>query len=233
MILKAITNKQRIIIGFIRISLVLAILGSIYEINWMSLFVSSLVLVLSFSPEFFFRRYNIFLPNSLQIFAIVFIYAGLFLGEVRSFYIKFWWWDSLLHLLSGLALGFAGFLLVYIFNKTGKFRSSHILLAVFSFCFALALGALWEIFEFFLDHFFHLDMQNARDLCDITMDYCDSRLGVIDTMYDLVLDSAGALGASVIGFLYLKKKTPSFIKEIIRDFEKKNKSLFMIGKRIK
>lgn len=220
-------HKQKIIIGFIRISLVLAIFGSIYEINWMSLFVSFLALILSFSPEFVHKKYNLWLPNFLQLFIILFIYAGLFLGEVRSFYIKLWWWDSLLHLLSGVALGFAGFLLIYILHRAHKFHSSPILLATFAFCFAVALGVIWEIFEFFMDQFLSLDMQKSRNLCEVGAPYCDTRLGVRDTMIDLILDSIGALYASVTGFLFLKKKQTSFFGDLINEFEDKNKGLFI------
>jgi hypothetical protein len=150
----------------------------------------------------------------------------LFLGEVRSFYIKFWWWDSFLHLLSGVALGFAGFLFVYVLHKTHKFYAKHVFIMLFSFCFAVAIGVLWEIFEFFMDQFFNLDMQKSRNLCGIENIYCDTRIGLKDTMIDLILDSIGALIASIIGFLFLKKKTPSFLKKIINEFEKKNKDLF-------
>lgn len=220
-------HRQKIIIGFIRISLVLAILGSIYELNWMSLFVSFLALVLSFLPEFFHKKYKLWLPNYFQLFIILFIYAGLFLGEARSFYIKFWWWDSLLHLLSGVALGFVGFLVVYALHKAHKISSSPLLLATFAFCFAVSVGVLWEIFEFFMDQFLNLNMQKSRNLCDIGALYCDTRLGVRDTMIDLILDSIGALFASIAGFLFLKKKKPFFIGKIVNEFEEKNKNLFL------
>lgn len=226
-LIKIISNRQKIIIGFFRVFLALAVLGSIYELNWMSLFVSFLALVLSFSPDFLRRRYRIALPRSLQIFIIIFIFAGLFLGEVRSFYLKYWWWDSLLHLLSGVALGFTGFLIIYILYKTGKFSTNRFLLSMLAFCFALALGALWEIFEFLMDKLFFLDMQKARNLCEIGALYCDTRLGVIDTMRDLILDSIGALYASITGYLFLIKKSPSFFHKLIFEFEEKNKHLFL------
>ncbi len=133
-------DKQKIFVGLIRLSLVIAILGSIYELNWMALFVSSLALILSFIPWLLNKKYDVALPNSIQLFIILFIYASLFLGELREFYFRFWWWDSLLHLLSGIALGFAGFLIMYILFKTGKFKANPAFIALFAFCFALTLG---------------------------------------------------------------------------------------------
>lgn len=232
-IVEVIANRQKIITGAVRFFLALAVLGSIYELNWMALFVSFLALVLSFSPEFFRRRYRIVLPRFLQAFIIVFVFAALFLGEVRSFYLKYWWWDSLLHLLSGIALGFAGFLIVYILRKTGKFMTSPALLATLAFCFALAMGALWEIFEYLTDQFFRLDMQKARNLCEVGAVYCDTRLGVADTMRDLILDAIGALYASITGYFYLlrKKFSSSFLHGLIKEFEEKNRHLFAKKKR--
>lgn len=224
---KIIINRQKIIIGFIRISLAIAIFGSIYELNWFSLFISTLTLVLSFFPEFFHRQYRISLPNFLQIFIVIFVYASLFLGEARNFYIKFWWWDSLLHFLSGIALGFAGFLIIYILYKTGRIHASPAILMILSFCFVLAIGALWEIFEFLMDQFLNLDMQKSRNLYEISNNQMDTRLGVINTMQDLILDALGGLIASLVGFLFLKKKTPTFLKKIINEFEKKNQDLFI------
>ena len=130
-----IAQRQSLITGAIRLFLLLAVLGSIYELNWISLFISVLTLSLSFVPDIVRRRYQIVLPRFLQVFVIIFIFSGLFLGEARNFYSKFWWWDSLLHLLSGIALGFAGFLIIYILYKTGKFTARPALLAGLALCF--------------------------------------------------------------------------------------------------
>ncbi len=226
-IVKVIANRNRIAIGAIRLILFAEVLASIYEFNWMALFISFLALVLSFSPEFFRRRYQIVLPTFFQFFIIVFIFATLFLGESQSFYYKYWWWDSLLHLFSGVALGFTGFLIVHLLHKTGGFNARPVLFAVLAFCFALAAGTLWEIFEYFSDRFLSLNMQKAKNLCEIGATYCDTHLGVVDTMRDLILDTIGALYASVVGYLYLIRKTPSFFERLLSEFEDKNKHLFI------
>lgn len=221
--------KHKYVIFLIRLSLILAIFGSIYERIWMALFVSILTLFLTFIPNIIKNKYNIELPTFLQVFIIAFIYASLFLGEVHNFYHKFWWWDSLLHFLSGIALGFAGFLILYILYKTKKLKASPFLITVLVFSFAMAMGAIWEIFEFLMDEFFGFDMQKARNLC-VEGYYCDSRVGVIDTMIDLILDALGALLACTIGYLFLKGKKIFFFGEIVKEFETKNKQLFKKSK---
>jgi uncharacterized membrane protein YjdF len=218
-------DRESLIIASIRALLVLAIAGSIYELNWLAVFVSALALGLSIVPELIRKRYQITLPRSIQVFIIVFIFAALFLGEMQSFYEKFWWWNSLLHLLSGIALGFSGFLIVYILHKTGRFSASPFLLSIFAFCFAVAIGTLWEIFEFTMDSILGLDMQKSRNLC-ATLTNCDTRLGVVDTMRDLILDALGAFSAVVVGYLYLNNRPITFFKHLVHEFELKNHHLF-------
>ena len=155
----------------------------------------------------------------------MFIYASVFLGEVKGYYTRFWWWDSVLHAFSGLGLGFVGFLILYVLYKTGKFKANPKLIVLFSFCFALALGALWEIFEFGMDSFFGLDMQRSRNL-ETIYGYCDTRLGVLDTMWDLILDALGALIASIAGYFYIIKGEVPIIDNLVKKFEKKNPDLF-------
>jgi len=49
--------------------------------------------------------------------------------------------------------------------------------------------------------------------------------GLIDTMWDLIVDSGGALFASIIGWFYLKYNRKGFIVKIINKFLKENKKL--------
>ena len=105
------------------------------------------------------------------ILAIVFIFCAEFLGALHGFYDKFWWWDKILHTSSGFLLGMAGFLLIYILNKQEIIQvfMKQGFIALFSFTFAVAFAALWEIYEFTMDQLFDLyatfnqaDMQLKR-----------------------------------------------------------------------
>jgi len=209
----------------IRATLVIAFALAVYEQNWMAMFVSALTFVLTFLPQAFERQYKINLPTEIQAVIIFFIYAGIFLGEVQEFYTRFWWWDSLLHALSGVALGFAGVLIMYVLHRSGRLKTSFSLMAVLAFCFAIALGTMWEIFEFLMDSFFSLDMQKARNLEGVYGRF-DTRLGVIDTMLDLILNTIGATIASVAGYFYLKGGDIPIYNRIIKKFESENPHLF-------
>ncbi|MFP4189907.1 MAG: hypothetical protein ACLFSL_02615 [Candidatus Woesearchaeota archaeon] len=188
-------------------------------------FVSSLTFLMSFLPQIVQRRYRINLPGEFQVIIVVFIYAGIYLGEVRAFYLRYWWWDSVLHAFSGIALGFTGFLILYSLYKTERLKANPFLIVVFSFFFAVGLGGVWEIFEFTMDSTFGMDMQKARDL-EETFGSHDTRLGVIDTMYDLILDAFGALIASIGGYLYLKNGEVFLFNRLIRRFEERNIDIF-------
>lgn len=216
---------HKMISFLIRSLLIIAVLLGFYEKNWMVIFVSSLTLFLTFLPLIIKRRYEINLPPELEIIIIIFLYASIFLGEVHGYYTRFWWWDSVLHFFSGMALGFAGFLILYILYKKEKLKASPLTIAIFAFCFALALGALWEIFEFGMDSFFGLDMQRSRNLENVYGE-CDTRLGVIDTMVDLILDAIGALIASIAGYFYLKRGGFFIFDRFVKSFEKENPKLF-------
>ena len=106
----------------------------------------------------------------------------------------------MLHTLSGAIIGAIGFSLVYMLNEKDRvaMKLSPVFVAIFSFGFALSIGTLWEIFEFLMDSLFGFDMQKS---------------GLIDTMWDLIVDALGALVISVLGYLYLKSFSLTPINE--------------------
>jgi len=199
------------IIIFVRFATILAFLSALYTLNWLIVAITFISFILTFGSEIFEKKYKIDIPIELEIIIIIFIFASLILGEVHGYYTKFWWWDIILHAGASIALGFTGFLILFILYKGKKINAKPCTIVIFSFCFALALGALWEIFEFSMDQIFGFNMQKS---------------GLIDTMWDLIVDSLGALIASITGFIYLKKGKMLIIDNIIKQFIKANKFLF-------
>jgi len=152
--------------------------------------------------------------------SIAFIFSALFLGEVHSYYTKYWWWDIALHTSSGGLLGIIGFLLVHILNEEENI-DIHMkpgFVAFFAFLFAVGLGAIWEIFEFSMDQFFGSDMQKAM---------LNDPSGLTDTMWDLIVDALGAIVISLMGYSYLKKAgNTSFLERWIDRFIDNNPQFF-------
>lgn len=175
----------------IKLSLVVAAVVAIIDNDWTTLFVSLATLLVTLLPWYVSTGYAIRLPVGFEFIIVAFVYATLFLGEVHGFYTRFWWWDAVLHTGAGMAFGFIGFLILYHFYRRGRFEAPPYLIAAFSFCVSMAIGALWEIFEFAMDQFFGLNMQKS---------------GLMDTMGDLIVNMIGALVASLSGFFYLQHR---------------------------
>jgi len=201
------------LILFIAFRAIAALAGALAVFNgdWSNFALCVLTLLVLFLPTIIERRLSIDFPNEFEIITVIFIFSAIYLGEVHAFYVKIWWWDIFLHTLSGLIVGAIGFSLVYILNRHSSvaINLSPVFVSIFSFCFALAIGALWEIYEFAMDSLFGMNMQKS---------------GLVDTMWDLIFDALGALVFSVLGYLYLKGKI-RIIEKFTGKYNKRNGKL--------
>lgn len=136
---------------------------------------------------------------------VAFVFAALVAGELWGAYGKFWWWDDVLHTLSGVILGFIGFVLVYFFNARYQMNINPLFVAAFAFSFAVTMAVVWEVFEFAGDALFHSQMQHWADPASVPMiGQAYQGSGLRDTMSDLIVASIGALFTSA--FIYLGYK---------------------------
>jgi len=135
-----------------------------------------LVLILFSVPSFIERHLNIDIPIPFEIIILVFIYAAQILGEMNSFYIKFPWWDTMLHTINGFLFAAVGFALCDIINQNAniKFKLSPLFLSVVAFCFSMTIGVLWEFFEFGMDKLFLFDMQKDTVVTQFASVYFDT-----------------------------------------------------------
>jgi hypothetical protein len=172
------------------------------------------ILAVTWIPIILGSRFRVRIPSEFELLAVVFIYGSLFLGEVHGYYARFWWWDVVLHVGSGFLNGIFGFVLVYVLNQNDRIEM-HLkpgFVAFFAFLFAIGLGTLWEIFEFAMDQTFGLNMQKS---------------GLMDTMWDLIVDTAGALSMALLGYGYMRKAgEESFLERWIQRFIDANPRLF-------
>jgi len=160
-------------------------------------------LIVIILPSLIEHKIKIEIPSRMMVVFILFIYAATFLGEVRNFYYTVPHFDTLLHTLSGGMIGALGFSIIAFLNNSDKIpvTLSPLFVACFTFCFALALGGIWEIYEFMADGIMNTNMQkfaleNGTQLI--------GRTAVIDTMKDLIVDAIGAFVISIIGYISLK-----------------------------
>lgn len=208
------TRIHRWLTLLLQFTLLIGVVLAVVQGRWLAALVTAGIIVVTMLPLILGRRFAVQIPPEFEALAVVFVYASLFLGEVHGYYVRFWWWDAVLHIGSGFLLGILGFLLVYVLNEHENVNM-HMrprFVALFAFMFAVGMGAIWEIFEFAMDQLFGLNMQKS---------------GLIDTMWDLIVDTIGAASISLLGWGYLRKSgSSSFLERWIGAFVAANPRLF-------
>ena len=164
--------------------------------------------IVMFIPTLAERKWSIDIPNNMEIAYFIFLYCAIYLGEVHDFYYLIPHWDIVLHAFSGAMLGALGFFLVKYFSDAEILDTnlSPFFIAFFAFCFALASGAVWEIYEFLADFILQTNMQKFI-LANGTV--LQGQEALLDTMEDLIVDSISALTISAIGYVSIKKRKNS------------------------
>ncbi len=220
----------------LRLLVILMMILQIFNRNYENVFLCVLTLVLLLIPSLIQINLKIELPTALEITILVFIFAAKILGEIQSYYIKFPFWDTVLHTINGFLMAAIGFALVDILNRSKKFsiQLSPVFLAIVAFCFSMTIGVIWEFFEYWMDQFFGLDMQKdtviqgfssvlldptksnipvpVQDITEVLVNGRDLGLGgyldigLIDTMNDLFVNFVGAVLFSIIGYFYVKSR---------------------------
>ncbi|MBT8475803.1 MAG: hypothetical protein HKO95_08155 [Rhodobacteraceae bacterium] len=179
--------------------------------RWSLAFVSLATLVLTLLPVLFVERFQVRLPFSFVGAISVFVFATIFLGEAFDFYGRYWWWDLFLHGGSAIGFGLIGFLFVFAMFEGDQYAAPPVAVALMAFCFAMTIGATWEIFEFAMDELFGFNMQKT---------------GLYDTMGDLMINAAGATLGAGTGFFWLKGQQLGGLSGVISEFLRLNKGFF-------
>ena len=181
-------GASALVLNGIRLLLAVEALVAALRGVWPAVFVTSAALALTVLPGQLASRVGLRLPPSFLAAIALFILATLYLGEVQDFYDRFWWWDLALHFGSAMGFGILGFLLVFSLFQGDRYAAPPWALGALSFCLAMTVGALWEIFEFAMDMTFGFNMMKS---------------GLPDTMGDLIVDAVGAALAALAGVVYL------------------------------
>lgn len=165
------------------------------------------------------KHHDVHLPRALLLTIMLFVVATIVLGDAYGNYGRFWWWDDVLHALSGVITGLVGFLLVYFFNARYNMHISPQFVAVFAFSFAITMGVIWEIIEFSIDVVFGTEMQRWNmSPNEVLMGKTYQGAGLRDTMSDLIVAGAGAFAASVFAYETYKKDRKKVLHVMRRTF---------------
>jgi len=210
---------HRWIVIFVATVMAIELVWILTEGQWLNAFLVVMIMAVILAASLLRDLLPVKIPAEFQILALLFTFATLFLGEFRSYYDRFWWWDIALHACSGLLLGIVGFLHVYVMNETRRIdlHLQPTFIAWFAFLFAVTVGAFWEILEFSMDSVFGTNTQKPK--------FGDTS-GLTDTMLDLIVDIVGAAAISIYGWYYLRNPEQSFIDRWIQKFISRNPSHF-------
>ncbi|MDY6282715.1 MAG: hypothetical protein SPL40_06645 [Erysipelotrichaceae bacterium] len=151
------------------------------------------------------KKFHVHIPSHMMIPFVIFLYCAIFLGEVRSYYYRFVGWDTVLHFFSAGMLATLAYSIVSILNRSDQVPVSLSpgFLALFAFCFAVAAGAIWEIYEFTGDSLLGMNMQKWRTEAGVPL---VGQAALADTMKDIIVDVLGAGIISLSGYFSMKRQ---------------------------
>ncbi len=207
-----ILQRQSMIVYLVWATLIIAAIAAMAVQRWSMGFVALATLGASMLPALAAARYELRVPVAFLSFVTLFIFASLFLGEAFDFYNLYWWWDIALHASSAIGFGLIGFVFIFYLFEGDRYAAPHWAVAFLSWGFAVAIGAVWEVFEFTMDSLFGTNMLKS---------------GLRDTMGDLIVNIGGAAIGAVSGYLYLKgQDRGGLLAWVIADFVRLNRGLF-------
>lgn len=131
---------------------------SIGKINYFLLFQLLIGALLVFLPNGIQKIFHITFPTPLLDFYQLFLILAIFLGTGLNFVNKIPHWDKGLHVLCGILFSLLGYSLLTLLVDTTTTHSIWVYL-IFGLCFSLAIGVLWEFWEFFCDCFLGMNLQ--------------------------------------------------------------------------
>lgn len=198
---------------FVVLSLVTAVQSYLIG-DWVSLAAAGLTILFLLLPGLIEKILRIRLPLCFRWIYLGFIVASMYLGELHSFFYRILYWDIILHTASAMLLAYIAWLLVFVLNRRDDLEQylSPLFIAIFIFSAPVALGAVWELFEYAADKLFGVNMIKAIAPGDATRFY-DYRRGFLNSLHDLLMDSAGALAVALAAYFHLRsggKKLPWF-----------------------
>ena len=232
-------DSTQIVHYLLRLVVILIMIDQLFNQNYENVFFCLLAIMLFAVPSFIETHTRIDIPPALENSILFFIFAAQILGEMRSYYVAYPFWDTMLHTANGFLAAAIGFSLVDILNQSQKvtFRLSPFFVAIVAFCFSMTIGVLWEFMEYFMDMVLATDMQkdtiihtirsgmldptNAQKvvtigtITEVTVNGTDLGLGgyldigLHDTIKDMFVNFIGALVFSVAGYYYVKNRKKS------------------------
>lgn len=200
--MRKINNSIIVVVSCLNtIFLILTLLGK-YNSN---ILVCLSFYLIVFLPKILRKLIKIKIPNLIEQVFLIFIFLAQLLGSVMHFYDLIYWYDSLVHLTSGIVTALLSIYLLMLFNKYDKDSVGFNVLYMFAI--TLLVAACWEFFEFSADSLLDGNAQRVLET------------GVRDTMKDMICALSGCT-LVVIAFIYEHtNKTKLIITKFIENIK--------------
>ncbi len=201
-------NKLKYFVYFsLRGLIILCLIVQLIRGDFDNVSICLLSLVLLFLPFIIEHHLKIDMPNVMEIIIMVFVFSAEILGEINNFYGIIPFWDTILHTLNGFLMAAVGFSLFDILNKNLKsIYLSPIFLCLFSFCFSMTIGVVWEFFEYGMDKVFCYDMQKDEYIKEVNTVSLDPEnnnnvINIENISYTILYDNDGKELTKLNGYL--------------------------------
>jgi len=192
-----------------------------------------------FSPLLVERILKINLSFFADVLIAIDLTLGIILGEACQCYYHIPNYDKLMHFFGTFQFAILGFSVSkFYLQETNNGKHQVLFSLIFGFFFAVAVEAMWEIYEYSFDCLCGTDMQKCipdsyKDLIDsngfliaskesIAEFYSSPegyRYAVADTMNDIIVDTVGSLTGTFLCFLIYKLKPDNTFQIISRTQE--------------
>ena len=226
----------RIIYLILSILVVVCLVREIIFGDNKNIMICIVVLVLFLIPSIIHSMFKISFSSYLEVMIYILIFSSEILGEVFGFYIHIKMFDTMLHILYGFVMSCIGFSLINILNSNRNiFSFAPKVILLFTICYGVTTGAIWEIFEYSVDKIFKEDMQKDTIITEISSiklndnddnkvktveieslivngtDYIEKYggyvdIGLNDTMKDIIINLIGTILFSLFAGAYLEGK---------------------------
>jgi hypothetical protein len=172
--------------GLIAVNAGVAFFTGQYE----AMFTALLFFGLTFVPHWAAERLDIRFPWFVYFLISLALWLHI-AGYVQGWYVTFYpYYDKVAHLISGTSIALIGFLGVIFLDRYWRMNLTPLFIVFFTVTFGMALGGIWEIYEFAVDQVFgsplSVPMQNS----------------LADTMWDMIADLLGSVAVALVGIVY-------------------------------
>lgn len=201
---KRLTYDKKITALFLTILVVTLIYNIIFQ-NGSKVSRILLTIVSIIGTYLFFKITFLKKSKAAYILSLGFIMISMYLGNILNFYTYIPSYDKILHLASGVIIGFVSIVIYAYFTKGYIDKLNPMFIVFFSITFTIACAGTWEIWEFTTDRLFGLQSQ------------CNS---LVDTMTDIICGTIGGLISLIWIYIFAKRGKNKIIKMIIDEITK-------------